>query len=437
MASKLLVVGVLAVILGISLAATQNAATTTVSVRASGSNVPSNLFSAWTSDFGSDTKGVVNAYYGAQSTATVKSLFTTNSVDFAVVDVPLTAAERTDIMQKHDTSIAHAPVAVAGLAFVYNLPGFTSASPLKLTPALIGGILDGTITAWNDTRLTTANDMHEALVGSTLAIKPVVYSESAGTTYTLTRYLQEVGVWSTPSYTLTAQANTMSVSTYTSVASTVASNSGAIGYVAYGDVNNLLTASLQYADTANIYIQPSTAAFAAAAATVDSELPIGTDLWEDDLLLATVNDANPPYPISFFVHAIFNVDQAPNGATGAATGAFLGWAQLASVQAKVASYGFAPLSTAALTNNNNTLNGLTYASGTATTDYYPYVAPAAPVTVAPVPVAAPTLEKISSSAIQIIIIIVLVIVIALVVAFDQYRGGCIIRCQSTGRGVWA
>lgn len=436
MASKLLVVGVLAVILGISLAATQNAATTTVSVRASGSNVPSNLFSAWTTDFGSDTKGVVNAYYGALPTSTVKSLFSANGVDFAVVDVPLTAEERTAIMSTHGSSIAHAPIAVAGLAFVHNFPasfGITTSNPLKLTPQLIANILTGNLLTWGDATLAALNP---GLSGSSLPIKLVIYSESAGTTYTLTRYLQQTGVWAAPSYTLPAVNTTVSVSSYASVAATVASTSGAIGYVAYGDIDSLLTAALQFADT-ETYVSPSPASFAAAAAAKDDYLPAGTDLWADNLLLATAPTSGVSYPISFFVHAIFNVDQAPNGATGAATGAFLGWAQLASVQAKVTSYGFAALSTAALTNNNNTLSGLTYASGTATTDYYPYVAPAAPVTSMPVPVAPPTLEKISSSAIQIIIIIVLVVIIALVVAFDQYRGGCIIRCQSTGRGVWA
>lgn len=434
MASKLLIVGVLAVILGISLAATENAATTSVSLRVAGSNVPSSLMAKWNVDFGSATNGVVGAYYGTQQTGVAKTLFTNNAVDFAVVDVPLTTAEKATIEEARGSSVAHVPFAVAGLTLSYNSAvGLTATNPLKLNPAIINGIFTGSITQWSDAAIVALNP---SLSTSTLAITPVIFSGQAGTTYVLTRYLQKEGASSnTPSYTITGGSNAVAVTSAAAIVSTILSTNGAIGYVAYGDAtnSNLLTASL--INKNEQYVQPSTTAFAAAASV--ASLPLGADVWTDDLLLSTSTSTGNSYPISFFVYALFNIDQAPAGNVGAATGAYLTWAQTSAPQAKLAEYGFANLSSAAISNNNATLLSVTYASGTATTDYYPYLAPTAVVPTAPAPTATPTIEKISSSAIQIIIIIVLVVFILAVVAYDQYRGGCIIHCRSTGRGVWA
>lgn len=437
MKSKLLVVGVLAVIFGISLAATQNADALGVSLRVAGSSVPSRLISKWNMDFGSATNGVVSANYVTQQTGIAKTTFISNAADFAVVDVPLTTAEKTTVEQTRGSSVAHAPLAVTGIALSYNSAslGLTTSNPLKLTSKIIADIFSGSITLWNDSAIVGLNP---SLANSTQTIKPIIFDGQAGTTYIMTRYLLLEGHWTqSPSFTITGGNNAIHVTSATAVTDAISSTAGAIGYLPYGDA---LDTDLQTAAVLNKneqYVQPSTTAFAAAASSVDGSLPLGTDVWTDSILLSTESSTGNSYPISFFVFALFNVDQAPAGASGAAVGAYLTYVQTTIAQNKATEYGFAGLNAAAITNNNNTLNTLTYASGTATTDYYPYRAPTAPVITAPIPVAPPTLIRISSSALQIIIIIILVVLIALVVAFDQYRGGCIIHFRSTGRGVWA
>lgn len=436
MASKLLLLGALAVIFGIAFADVQKADAYAVSLRLAGSTVPSRLLAKWNVDFSTATNGAVNAYYSIQQTGAAKSLFMSNAADFVLADVPLSADEKAQVEEARGSSIAHAPLAITGVALSYNADslGLTTGTPLQLDSPTLAAIFSGQITAWNDSRLVELNPSLAAL--GNLPVKPVIFDGQAGTTYILTRYLIGQGAWtSTPSYSIGGGPNAIHVTSPSAIVDTLKATAGAIGYVTYGDVisSTLPSAAIKNANAQ--FVQPSLTSFTSAAEGVS--LPLGTDVWADDLLLARPSDSGTAYPISFFVYAIFNVDQQQAGVSGAATGAWLFWSQSAPAQAQTSPYGFSQLNQAALTNNNNTLVTVNFAPGVSSTDYWPYVAPVAvqptqPVAPTPIPI-----HTKSSSALQVIIIIVLVIAIIVVVGIDQYRGGCIIHCKSTGRGVWA
>jgi len=442
MPSKVLIVGVLAALIGLSLATGANVQSEeafSVSLRLAGSTVPSMLLAKWNTDFGVATGGVVNAYYGVQQTGVAKALFISNAVDFVLVDVPLTGDEKGEVEVARGSSIAHAPVAATGIAITYHAAslGLTAATPLKLNSTILAAIYSGHITRWNDAAIVALNP---TLHSAALNIKPIVFDGQAGTTYILTRYLVKESVWAgSPSFSIDGGANSIHVTSPSSIVQTVIGTPGAIAYVAYGDA---LTYSLPSAALDNedlVFVQPSLASFAAAATSFETSgnLPGGTDVWGDDLLLDVRSSSGNAYPISFYVYAIFNIDQAPAGTSGAAIGAWAQWVQLSGAQSKAADYGFSSLSNTMVTVNNNTLATMTYATGTSPTDYWPYIAPSTVMPTTPPPVTPPTSTNIKSNALQVIIILVLVALIILVVGIDQWRGGCIIKCHSTGRGIWA
>lgn len=426
MSSRVLLLAVLAAIFALSLGAP-------VLLRPSGSTVPSALLSKWKSDFFTATRDNVNMAYLAQQTGVVKQLFISNAVDFALVDVPLTIAEKEQSETLHSSAIAHAPLAATGLAIAFN-SGPLGVSRLNLNAALISKIFSGEISQWNDTALV---DLNAALEAVTQPIKPVVLEGKFGSTFVLTRYLNLKGASSNiASYTI-GTANAKKVQSSSDAADALLNTPYSIGYLPYGEVLSHSLASASIMNEDGQYVAPSFTGFEAAELAAEADLPAsGSSVWSDSFLLARQSATGNAYPLSFYVFAVFNVEQGPAGANGAAVAAFLAWAQTPAAQNSNVDYGFAKLNAAAARINNATVHDMTYAPGMDYTDYWPKQ-DTVPTTPQTPPAAPPTLTVVKSSAIQVIIIIALVAFIIAVIGYDQYRGGCIIKCNSTGRGVWA
>jgi phosphate transport system substrate-binding protein len=185
------------------------------------------------------------------------------------------------------------------VAIFYNIPGVTTS--LNFTGQVIAGIYNGSITKWNDPRIQSLNS---GVVLPVEEIVPVHRSDGSGTTYALTTYLAT----QSPSWRSTIGVGT-SVNWPTSelagkgssgVAGLVTENSYAIGYADsyYAFNNHLLAANVE--NQAGKFIQPSVAAFSAAAGAFSTQLDAN----------ATAPIVNPPstattaYPISTFTYLL-------------------------------------------------------------------------------------------------------------------------------------
>jgi len=155
-----------------------------LTLQGDGAQIAVPLMSVWTSTYKTATNNSVN--YPGSGSGTGITKFTSTSVDFAITDDPLTAAERLALPAQQLTI----PFVGGALAIIYNLPGLSG--HLNLTGTILTGIYNGTITTWNNSAIAEINP------GVTLpsaTIVPVVRSDSAGTTYVLTDFLSQSSSW--------------------------------------------------------------------------------------------------------------------------------------------------------------------------------------------------------------------------------------------------
>lgn len=413
-----------------------------VVLRIAGDNAPAAYVSMQTATFYAGTNNQVLTRYGAQGAVNSKALFASNLVDCIVSDVPLTVVEQSTAESTYRTLVAHFPIAVSGLAIVYNRANVNGGAPLNLSPSVLAGIFSGSITNWDDSAITALNPGFVSN-GNNNQITPIVL-DNGGSTWVLTSYLKQFASWAGISYTITPQSNNgnfIHATSASALLAAVSSTPGSISYINYDEAaaTGLSTAALSPTSTnPTTFVQPSLASIGAAqSAQTVATLPstgAGTS-WDTGLLFNAPNAS--AYPISLFIHVITLTDLQPTGENGVALGALLKWWLSPSAISATASKSLVGISPLVVAINNNTLENFNYFSGLSTTQYYPFVAPAAPVAPAPVPVAAPTLTEIPSTPLQIVIIISLLLLIGLVIAYDNYRGGCIIKCQQSGRGIWA
>ncbi len=193
--------------------------------------------------------------------------FTAQTVDFGASDVPMNAKELAAV-HGGSGAVLQIPVALGGVAIVYNLEGVTG--HLRLPASVLGAIYLGTIAKWNDAQIARANP------GVTLPDQPIVVvhrADGSGTTYIFTDYLssmvpawkQRVGIgktvrWPAPS--------SVGMKGNEGVAGQVKNTPGAIGYV---ELAYALETSMPYAavqNRAGALVTPSIASVKAAAASL-------------------------------------------------------------------------------------------------------------------------------------------------------------------------
>jgi phosphate transport system substrate-binding protein len=214
--------------------------------------------------------------------------FTNKLVDFAGSDAPLTASQR-----QAAPNALHIPETIGAITVAYNLPGVSSG--LNLTGTVIADIYLGTVTNWNDAAITSLNP------GLTLpnhAIATIHRADVSGTTNWFTKYLSlvssawnsTVGSGTSVQWPIGVGANGNAL-----VASTVNQTTYSIGYIelAYALKNAVPVAAIQ--NPAGNFILPSLASTTAAAQSLPSGLPSGSDSWESVNILNT--SGAQAYPI--------------------------------------------------------------------------------------------------------------------------------------------
>lgn len=214
--------------------------------------------------------------------------FTSKTVDFACSDAPLTSSQRDAA-----PNALHIPETIGAITVACNLPGISSG--LKLTGTVVANIFLGTITNWNDAAITSLNP---DLTLPDHAISVVHRSDGSGTTNWFTKYLSLVSLeWNTTvgSGTSVQWPVGTGQSGNSNVAGTVKTTQYSVGYVelAYALQNSMTVAALQ--NPAGNYVLPSLDSTTAAAQSLPTSLPSGSDSWASVNILNT--SGAQAYPI--------------------------------------------------------------------------------------------------------------------------------------------
>src|SRR3989454_6912691 len=257
--------------------------------------------------------------------------FTDGTVDFGGTDAPMTDSAIAAIQG----NVVHIPTVLGAIVVTYNLPGVPQ--PLKFSPKAIAGIFLGTITKWNDARLTSINP------GVSLPAMDIVVvhrSDGSGTSFGFTDYLSKVSpewaqkVGKGPSVNwpvgLGGKGNE-------GVAATVSQTPGGIGYVELGYATANKMAFGQVQNSAGKFVSPTLEAVTAALAGALAKMGPSTDF----RVSLTNPDGATAYPIATMTWLLLQKSYA-DAAKAKALVQFVWWAETEG-QAKAPALGYAPL----------------------------------------------------------------------------------------------
>ena len=238
------------------------------SIKASGSSAQKNAMAEWINAFQTANPDATIDYQANGSGAGIQD-FINNQTAFAGSDSALKPEEQTGADARCTGGKAiNIPMVGGAIAVAYNVEGLDS---LTLTPEVIAGIFNSTITKWNDPKIAALN------AGVTLPDKAIAQfhrSDESGTTANFTSYLAataadiwtyEVGkAWTAPG----GQGSKGS----DGVASSLTSTPNSIGYVelSFVDGTSLKAAQVDNGGGA-VEATSATAATTIAAATVTGQ----------------------------------------------------------------------------------------------------------------------------------------------------------------------
>lgn len=206
----------------------------------SGSNVPINLYTAWTDEF-NKKNNAVSVRYLSMSTVEGIQQITEGSGDFAAGEIPLTDEQ----MNGPKVTLGQIPTVLVAIVPIYKLPG----NPVvRFSGEVLAEIFLGNIKTWNDSRIAKLNP---GVALPDEPIKVVHRTGGKGSNYIFSDFLSKtspewrskVGKTPSPKWPVGEDANRGE-----DMVEKVSTNSGAIGYVelnfarrndiGYGDVRN-------------------------------------------------------------------------------------------------------------------------------------------------------------------------------------------------------
>jgi phosphate transport system substrate-binding protein len=286
------------------------------SINGAGSTWSQIAVSQWASDVA--RQGLSINYQGVGSTSG-RVFYYQDQVDFAVSEIPFTAAYRdasgtvstNEVALAASRPYAYLPIVAGGTSFLYHLDiNGQRVTNLRLSPETIAKIFTGGITKWNDPAIVSDNPQ---LRLPNLPVRPVVRSDGSGTTAQFTAFMasQTPATWNAfcqrqgvnlnpcPSVSLWPDVNATSQQYSDGVAAFVKApyNNGAITYVEYGYARPFPVASVL--NKAGYYTQPTANAVAIAlqGVTLNSD---GTQNLDG---VYTFPDARS-YPVSSYSYMI-------------------------------------------------------------------------------------------------------------------------------------
>ncbi|HEY2706517.1 MAG TPA: phosphate ABC transporter substrate-binding protein PstS [Caulobacteraceae bacterium] len=278
-------------------------------ITGAGATFPKPIYLKW-ADAYKATGNQVN-YQGIGSGAGIKQI-EASTVDFGASDKPL---EPSDLAAN---GLVQFPTVIGGVVPIVNLPGIAPGQ-MKLTGPVLSDVYRGVILFWDDPHITALNP---GLKLPHTKITVVHRADGSGTTFLFTSYLSMQG----PSWKTQVGAGE-SVNWPTGVggkgndgvSAAVAATVGSIGYVEFWyTVQNHLTYAI-LKNKAQHWVQPTAAAFAAAAAGAHWSSAPGF------FLLLLDQPAPTAWPISGATFILMHKRQT-NAQTGHDVLAFFDWA---------------------------------------------------------------------------------------------------------------
>ena len=301
-----------------------------VQLNGAGATFPNIIYSDWILTYNQAHPDVKLNYQSIGSGGGIRQ-FSDGTVDFGGTDAPMTDSAIAAIQG----NVLHIPTVLGAIVVTYNLPGVPQ--PLKFSPKAIAGIFLGTITKWNDARLTSINP------GVSLPAMDIVVvhrSDGSGTSYGFTDYLTKVSpewaqkVGKGPSVNwpvgLGGKGNE-------GVAATVSQTPGGVGYVELGYATANKMAFGQVRNSAGRFVTPTLNAVTAAAAGALSKLGPTTDF----RVSLTNPEGADAYPIATMTWLLLRKTYA-DAPKAKALVQYVWWAETEG-QAKAPSLGYAPL----------------------------------------------------------------------------------------------
>ena len=273
--------------------------TSPLALSAGGSSFVNPVMQTWIYNFHDETNSLVTIdYEPVGSGAGIQELFA-GVLDFAGSDAPVTQAQMANASGR---ALIEIPETLGGVAIFYNIPGVTSS--LNLTGTVLEQIYLEKITMWNDPAIASLNP---AVSLPNDQIVPVHRSDGSGTTYALTTYFSKID----PSWTsqvgvgvsVNWPSSELAAKGSGGVAGLVTGTPYSIGYADtyYAYANGLTKAAIQ--NSAGVFLQPTLASVASAAAAFGSELQKN----------ATFSITDAPgagsYPISTFTYLLVWANQ--------------------------------------------------------------------------------------------------------------------------------
>ena len=229
-------------------------------ITGAGATFPFPLYSKWADAYKAETGNGLN-YQSIGSGAGIKQI-QAKTVTFGATDMPLT------IEDLKKSGLVQWPMVMGGIVPVVNIEG-VKPGELVLDGATLAAIYLGTIKKWDDAALKKLNP---SLNLPATAITVVRRSDGSGTTFNFTDYLSKVSKdWASKVGADSAVEWPVGVGAKGNdgVAGNVAQTKNSIGYVEYAFAKQNKLTYANMINTAGKKVEPTIAAFQAAAANAD------------------------------------------------------------------------------------------------------------------------------------------------------------------------
>jgi phosphate transport system substrate-binding protein len=317
-------------------------------LKSSGSSAQGNAMTAWIADYQTTCSGATIDYSPSGSGAGILD-FINSQVSFAGSDAAISGDDLTNANKRctNDSTI-NIPMVGGPIAVAYNVSGVDK---LILTPSVIAGIFDSSITKWNDPAIAKLNPGVN-LPSATIA--QFHRSDSSGTSANFTTYLATAAPndWTyAPGKDWVAPGG-QGASGSDQVASSVKSTDNSIGYMEWSYAKN---SSLNVAEVDN-GSGPVTLTTQSASKTIGTAKVTGT---APDLTLSIdyATQVKGAYPIVLVTYEI-TCNQGLAADQLALVKSFLGYTASSQGQGKLTALYYAPLPANLLGKVQTTVAGL-------------------------------------------------------------------------------
>ncbi len=278
-------------------------------LQGAGASAPAPLYQKWFAEYAAKT-GTQIGYESVGSGAGVKQ-FVSETVDFGATDAALKDEDRAKVPAGRGKAI-QVPSTGLFVVFAYNAEGIDD---LKLSRDVYCGIVDGSITTWNDPKIAAVN------AGVNLPDAPVTFvhrSDGSGTTSIFTKHIEKACPnWKAGAGKAVEWPGGTGAKGNEGVTAQIQQTPGAIGYIeySYAAENGLTMASLE--NKAGEFIKPTPESAGKAIS--------GVPLPEDFALDVPDPEGKEAYPIVSLTWLLM-YENYPDPAKAEELKKFLAWA---------------------------------------------------------------------------------------------------------------